>query len=230
MVDNFDLYRHRVAELSSGEFYPVIALKRRKDNPEMDSNVEILFRKNVYTVADLDAVRERAYVVCAQHKARLYIKVNKRNDQDVAEAVLKHVLDAVLHKTPHLVRHAYDHCVGVTNSATNKYFLVDVDHARSLDDLEPVLAELDRLRKLGQSKPYDVLTLKTRSGFHVLAPAFNLQAFKPDLRKPVECTVMKDAETLLFAPAIAIGDAEPRCVAVEGKEDVEEDCAVFDET
>lgn len=208
MVDNFWFLEERLKGLKEGEFYPIVILKRKKDNPTEKKQAKVLYRMNMYSEGDLKKYKASIIQTCKDHNARCYVKINKRNDEDVSGAMVKYVLERHLGKEFKSVREAYDHCVGVTESADVRYYLIDVDVEAIETDmhLESALAEIDKcfanFKLMKRMKEHPIYKLPTKNGAHILAPGFDTKTFEATIQANnfpgITMSIRKDADTLIY--------------------------------
>ena len=205
MIDHFSFLESRLNDLKPGEFYPVIVLKRRKDNPEMKKGCKIVYRTNIYTLNDLNETKVKIIENCRLHNARCYVKINKRSDEKVSGELIKYVLDRHLKKEFHFAREAYDHCVGISDASETRYFLIDVDvEGETTTPIEEAVEEIEKclngLKILKRMKDFPICKLRTKNGYHVLAPGFDSKTFGETVKTfpKITMSIRKDADTLLY--------------------------------
>jgi len=203
-VDNFNLLRPRLHLLQNGDFYPIIILKRKKDNPDMSKQCQVLYRTNIYNIDDYISEKTKIINICHQNNARAYIKVNRRNDREVSATLVKYVLEKHLNSQYDAMRNAYDHVVGTTAVHNNKYYHIDVDSLRPIDidneTVSNIINKLIEFKNNGLMANGDIIRVPTKNGLHILAPAFNVDKFEKEVEKNKITTwsINKDAETLLY--------------------------------
>jgi len=199
MINNFWFLEDQIGELCEGDFYPIMIIKRRKDNPDMNQNCKIIYRTNIYNKEDLQ--QDKLISLCKENNARCYMKINKRSDQIVSQNMLRCVVDNHLKGNYAYMKNAYDHCVGISDASDVRYFLIDIDkieeNTKSINDVVSTIESyLSDLKKNNRMKDGPIYKLPTKNGYHVLAPGFDSREIS---QFPCyEISVRKDAETLLY--------------------------------
>lgn len=213
VIDNFWFLYQRLENPTEGQFYAIHVLKRRKDNPDMSTGCKMIYITSVYNKEDLDERKDKIISMCKENNARCYVKINQRSDKKVSECLLKYVLDNHLKGHYNLMKHAYDHCVGISesNSADVRYFLIDVDkekteetnktHENSKHEtIDFVVTEIEKFlneqKALGRMKDKPIYKLPTKNGYHILTPGFDSR--HKFIFAGWEISVVKDADTLLW--------------------------------
>jgi hypothetical protein len=203
--------------LAKGDFVPFIILKRRKDkgNEDQAKGAQVLMRHNVYSVKDFLAHEDEWMATCTRDNARLYMKVNKRTDKQVAGACLQLVAKLVAEEHYGGMRGAYDHAMGTTPSNEDRCYLLDVDYLADpvgfgrgryeVRDPAKVAAELlARLRDvyaLHKVKLHaEPRVFYTPGGLHIVAPAFDVAAFSLSLdpKKAATAEVKMGTDVLVY--------------------------------
>lgn len=196
-VDNYDALRTHVLSAPAHPlaFWCVILLRRAKDNPDMPPNsVDAVLRLELADWNDFLHTKERVVAACRFHRARAYVRVNRRNRAGVSQALVSEALAAHFAAQFDRQRKLYDHVVGVT-PASRDWVAVDVDDPASTD---AVVATIHQLQLSHRAKPGMVLQIPSRSGHHLVAPPFALDHFKA-VHPAVG--VNKDGDVLLWCPA-----------------------------
>ncbi len=102
------------------------------------------------------------------------------------------------------MRGAYDHCVGVTPGPGQRYSVIDVDPQPGVTDENTVASVLEVLQLVyaHRAQPPDPIpfVLRTKTGSHVIARAFDVDGFRVRLPedRSVSVEVMKDGSTVLY--------------------------------
>jgi len=206
MIDNFDLLSERLILLKNGDFFPIIVIKRRKDNPEMSKGAQIIYRTNISNIDEYNHIKEKLIDICKKNNARAYIKINKRNNKEISENLVRYVVDKHLINEYDKMQHAYDHIIGITFVKKGKYYQIDVDTNIPINPhTNPLVIKI--LQKLTEFKGKkmadgDIIMVPTKTGLHILAPAFDIGSFKKEVEQDINTTydIKQDAETVLYIP------------------------------
>ena len=221
MTDNFTLIKNFISNhttIDSGDFYFVQVLKRRKDNPELKGDVAIVANYFFYSLDDFDTHKAEIVQHCQDNNARCYIRINKRNDKKIAlqtirlaiEDILsgnykpkfevssttdpekslefiKVIVDEIYNKDYSHVKYAHLSACGQFASDPVKKWVIDVDDPTILADITEHLETFTTI----------LLTLPTKSGYHIITPGFNPNLLT-DKFKDVD--LKKDSPTVLYVP------------------------------
>ena len=202
MINNFDQIRTIIEFPDKNSFYFLQVLKRRKDNPDLDKDMEHLSDYYIYSLEQFDDLKERVITQCDSENARAYFRINRRDAKKVAMQVLKRTVDYIMSEDYRAVKNAFASCAGEFHSDPDKKWIVDVDWK----DIPPGIDRelylnvlITEVQKLVSETGRDgtVYTVPTKNGIHVISRPFNLKVFR-DLYKDID--VHKDNPTILYCP------------------------------
>lgn len=206
MVDNFQLLKPLLQFDNPGDFYLVQMLKRRKDNPDMASNMVNVDNFYIRSLNDYEQKEEMIKNSAKIHNARAYIRVNRRNEEKIALFTMSKIANYILSKDYKSVKNAYLSAAGEFNSEPIKRWIVDIDLPEedfqlanhNADIIERTIRELhtecNRNSKQGEYKI--LLNVPTKNGYHIITNPFNLQKFRQMLTLTLD--IHKDNPTILY--------------------------------
>jgi hypothetical protein len=203
MINNLDIVKTLLNFNNPGDFYFLLILKRKKDQPEGErDNHQSVRTIKTYCIESLDHLDRRYEEVkqmCEMFKARAYIHVQKQNHFDVSlnmmVALAQRIQDGNTNQ-----KGLFDSVVGQIKTQ-EKRWIIDVDNV-SMDGFnhDPSQIEMreyiNELQKEAGREPH-MTFIKTRSGFHIITQPFNVMKFKE--RYP-DVAVVKKNPTLLYYP------------------------------
>jgi len=195
MTDNFDLIRNLLTFSSSDDFYFIQILKRRKDNPTLNTDVAVIREYFVDSLEYFDKKREDMIEQAVKNNARVTIRLNKRSYQKIALKMLVDVASKIEQGQFKSVKTSFSSCSGKYSADKDKTWLIDVDS----DDLVKYNMD-DVIFDIGQSLPIGnkVLSkIKSKTGYHLLVKPFDLRTFS---QKYPTLDIKKDNPTNLFIP------------------------------
>jgi len=99
MIDNFDIIKNFIENnvtMEYGDFLFVQILKRRKENPELKKDVNLIDTFFFIDIRDFDDYKEQIVNLCHEHNARAYIRLNKRNADKISLQALKISTDELI--------------------------------------------------------------------------------------------------------------------------------------
>lgn len=216
MINNFNNFTQFLNFDTMDDFYFVQILKRRKDNPEMSVDMQVIDNFFIYNHVDYIAKRPRIIDVCTRHNARAYIRVNRRSLEKTALMTLKKVTDLLISKDYKAVKSAYLSACGENHSEPIRRWVIDIDKVLPphkfdfyIEYVESVITML-HLKANNIGSKYKILgRIETVNGIHLITHPFNLQEFNGYFRTGVLGInqeayplpdIHKDNPTLLYKP------------------------------
>lgn len=195
MTNNFDLIRGLLKFTSTDDFYFIQILKRRKDNPGLNTDVAVVKEYFVDSLEYFDKKREDMIEQATKNNARVTIRLNKRSYQKTALKVLVEVAVRVEQGQFRSVKTAFSSCAGKFSADKDKTWLVDVD-SEDLEkyNMDEVIADINASMPVGDK----VLgKIPSKTGYHLLVKPFDLRTFST---KYPTLDMKKDNPTNLFIP------------------------------
>ena len=195
MVNNSGIIRPMLSFEDKDDFYFVQVIKRRKDNPSMESGQAILGNFYIDSHDDFDKKIPQIITLCDSGNARAYLRVNKRNYRKLAQHFLKRVVDIVFTENCKSLRNSFDSVAGEFHSDPDKKWIVDLDNDKDIA-FDDFCSTLMQLQKEAKRQPM-TMNIPTKNGLHLITRPFNLQVFK---EKYPNIDVHRDNSTLLYCP------------------------------
>lgn len=207
-INNFKLINKYLSFLNDGDFYFLQVLKRRKDNPGMTGDSQVIKNYYIYGYDTFLGIENEVIKLCLDNNARAYIRLNKRNNKKIALQCLKKTTDLIINEDYKAVKNVYESVCGEYHNDIDKKWIVDIDgiHLKYKDEIYKIINELHQ-QIIDPNKPYRILgEIPTKNGFHIITNPFNLQLFKSkyflgkviDMGKQDELAIHKDNPTILF--------------------------------
>ncbi len=195
MTDNFDLIRSLLKFTSSDDFYFVQILKRRKDNPGLNTDVAVIKEYFVDSLEYFDKKREDMIEQATKNNARVTIRLNKRSYEKTALKVLVEVANRIDQGQYKAVKTAFSSCAGKFSADKDKTWLIDVD-IEDLDkyNMDEVIADINASMPVGDKV---ICKIPSKTGYHLLVKPFDLRTFS---QKYPTLDIKKDNPTNLFIP------------------------------
>jgi ABC-type ATPase with predicted acetyltransferase domain len=195
MTDNFNLIRNFLEFTSTDDFYFVQILKRRKDNPGLNTDVAVVKEYFIDSLEYFDKKREDMIEVAIKNNARVTIRLNKRSYKKTALKMLVDVASKVEQEQYKSVKASFSSCAGKYSADKNKTWLIDVDS----DDLakynmDEVINDINASMPVGEKV---LCEIKSKTGYHLLVKPFDLRVYS---QKYPTLEIKKDNPTNLFIP------------------------------
>lgn len=199
MIDNLEQIKQLLNFENEGDFYYLLILKRKKDQPEgeRDNHQSVRTIKS-YCINSINYL-ERRYdeikQLCEMFKARAYIHVQKQNHKDVSLNMMV-ALAQRIQDGNHEQQNLFDSVVGQLKTYEKKW-VVDVD-TKDENELLKIMKLVNRVRPEG-NKIY--ATIPTKNGYHLITGRFDTTEFEKytELQGDVP-DIAKKNPTLLYYP------------------------------
>lgn len=195
MIDNIEIIKKLLNFEDEGDFYFLLILKRKKDQPEGEKdNHQSVRTIKTYCIESIDYLEKRYDEIkqlCEMFKARAYIHVQKQNHKDVSlnmmVALAQRIQDGNLKQ-----KGLFDSVVGQIKTH-EKRWIVDVD-TKDEEELSRIKMVVNIARPEGE-KIY--ATIPTKNGYHLITGRFDVLMFK---NACPEVEIQKKNPTLLYLP------------------------------
>lgn len=207
MINNFKLLESLLHFDNVGDFYFIQLIQRKKDNPEMKRNMNIINNYFVYDIEKYWELEERITHECIMHGTRAYLRLNVRNAKKVAMQTLKKVTDLIISEDYKAVKNAFLSAAGEFHSEEPTRWIVDIDFfegQRVLQYLDNVINCIKNLQDKyinyngSKSSSYKILLqLPTKNGVHIITNPFAINEFK---QKFSDIEIHRDQPTILYIP------------------------------
>lgn len=195
MIDNIEQIKQLLNFENEGDFYFLMVLKRKKDQPEGErdnhQSVRTIKTYCVDSVEYLDKRYDEIKQLCEMFKARAYIHVQKQNHKDVSLEMMMSLAERIKNGQ-HIQKGLFDSVVGQLKTYEKKW-IVDVDTKDDNFRLN-VMRVINKCRPEG-NKIYS--TIPTKNGYHLITDRFDIVEF---MKVFPEISVQKKNPTLLFLP------------------------------
>lgn len=163
-------------------------IKRRKDNPEMDSEAQIIKRYTFETIKDYDRYAGDIEYICKMQNARFYVNPTVKSYKTIAFKVLSAMVNHIGNENYERVKTTYDSVADSdTGIHSKRFWVVDLDDGEGdwrIDDVVKIYKE-DGLY---------ITHTKTKNGYHVVVRPY-------DNRKDT-LSIKKNAYVLLYWPEL----------------------------
>ena len=196
MIDNLELIKPLLNFESKGDFYSLMILKRKKDQPEgeRDNHQSVRTIKS-YCIESIEYLEKRydeIKTLCEMFKARAYIHVQKQNHKDVSLEMMVSLAERIKNGTQNQ-KGLFDSVVGQMKTY-EKRWIVDIDTKD--EDFDRAVQEYINTK----CKPFGMKILAnipTKNGHHLITERFDVMEFQ---KKYPDTDIQKKNPTLLFLP------------------------------
>ena len=196
MIDNIELIKDLLNFENEGDFYFLLVLKRKKDQPEGErDNHQSVRTIKTYCVDSVEYLEKRYDEIkqlCEMFKARAYIHVQKQNHKDVSLEMMVSLAERIRNGQNNQ-KGLFDSVVGQIKTY-EKRWIVDIDSKDNKELLKVKLA-IDSCPPFGKDKI--ISEIPTKNGYHLITERFDVVEFKKHFP---ELDLQKKNPTLLFLP------------------------------
>ena len=204
-LDNYKIIKP-LLEFKEGEFYYIQILKRKKDNPEMDSGEKVIRYYTIESFSDFEKTRPSIIYYCESHRARAYIHPSPRSWKKVSLEMLKDLAIRVSQED-YFCKELFASACGKTH--TKKLWVVDLDiTSESESDFRKYVDSIRGVIQECPPIPENILEVPTRYGVHLISSPFDLKKFRDILKQTnlAEPDIHKNNPTVLYIPRSILGD------------------------
>jgi hypothetical protein len=195
MIDNIELIKPLLNFSEPGDFYMLLVLKRKKDQPEGErDNHQSVRTIKTYCIESIEHLEKRYKEIkqlCEMFKARAYIHVQKQNHKDVSLNMLATLAERI-RDGANKQQGLFDSVVGQIKTQ-EKRWIVDIDVAGNTFSTD-VAKFINSLRPVGLKCE---ALIPTKNGYHLITGKFDVIEFKKQFP---EIDIQKKNPTLLFLP------------------------------
>jgi hypothetical protein len=196
MIDNLNIVKTLLNFNNPGDFYFLLILKRKKDQPEGErDNHQSVRTIKTYCIDSIEHLEKRYDEIkqlCEMFKARAYIHVQKQNHSDVSLDMLALLAERIKNGVKNQ-KGLFDSVVGQIKTQ-EKRWVVDVD-TKDKQFLRDITMDLMEIQPVGNKIEK---VIPTKNGFHLITCKFNVMEFK---EKYPDVQIQKKNPTLLFLPS-----------------------------
>ena len=206
MTNNFDKIREYVAELGIPEkydtrcdlYFDVQLIRRGKDHPGLPAANYTFKAYYIDCLENFDKYKEEIIKCCEMFGLRAYVAVNVKSKYKAClETIQKYAYNLTNGESRKPWRVFASVCGG--QDGEEKRWVVDCDDCNNLEDFVLTTKKIIRWCDSKYDDPI-VITIPTRSGYHIITHPFNLQKFNEffkdtDYEKP---EIKKNHITLLY--------------------------------
>lgn len=159
---------------TNDDYYFLQILRRKKDNPDNESNSTIIKSYYIKNIEYLEKKYDEIIKLCDMFNARASLRLNKRSFRKTSLMAMEIMLKNGIMEGWEFSRRAYDSAAGKHHNDKNKKWIVDIDNNPSYDTINEFKSFISECEPIG-NKIIDIL--KTKSGAHIITKPFNTKKF-----------------------------------------------------
>lgn len=195
MINNLEQIKSLLNFKEDGDFYFLLILKRKKDQPEGEKdNHQSVRTIKTYCIESIEHL-ERRYdeikQLCEMFKARAYIHIQKQNHKDVSLHMMVELAQKIQNQQ-HNQKALFESVVGQLKTH-EKRWIVDLD-TKDENEVVRMTTVINATRPEGDKIES---IIPTKNGYHFITKRFDVMMFKniyPDV------DIQKKNPTLLYLP------------------------------
>lgn len=202
MINNAHLIRPLLKFESPNDFYFLQILKRRKDNPDLERDMNVLGDFYIYSLEQFDNLMPKIIKICNDENARAYFRLNRRDAKKVGLQMLKRITDLIISENYRPIKNSYASIAGEFHSDPDKTWLIDIDWI----DYENFPGAIDKIKEIISNLQIEakreplMIEIPTKNGFHIITRPFNISKLNQLLimGKLPQMDSHKDNPTILY--------------------------------
>lgn len=202
MINNIEIIKPFLIFNSPDDFYVIEIIKRRKENPTLETGSMHVNNYFITSMKELDKYMPDIKAICDATNSRAYINLNSRSFKMVALHLNKKMGEILINGDYQYARKAYISEVHSHTNQKDKLWVVDVDW---VDIISPtnkngkyiyseMESEILKLQEDTGVEPF-IVKVPTKNGVHLISKGFNLKKFS---EKFPLIDVHKNSPTLLY--------------------------------
>ena len=196
MINNLEIIKGLLNFSENGDFYQLIILKRKKDQPENErDNHQSVRTIKTYSIENISYLEKRfdeIIKLCELFKARAYIQINKQNHKDVSLDMIIALAERFKNKQFNQ-KNLFDSVVG-SLKIYEKRWIVDIDNNDEYYDKNIQQFINQKCNPIGMKI---IANIPTKNGHHLITEKFDVKEFKKEYP---DVDIQKKNPTLLYLP------------------------------
>ena len=199
MINNIEKIKELLNFTNIGDFYFLLILKRKKDQPEGErdnhQSVRTIKTYCIESLEHLDKRYDEIIQLCEMFRARAYIHVQKQNHFDVSLTMLSTLAQKIQNGNNNQ-KGLFDSVVGQLKTH-EKRWIVDVDN-KGEENLSKIIKLINSV-KPEEGKIETIIP--TKNGYHLITKRFDVMEFNKYMSLQGEVPeIQKKNPTLLYYP------------------------------
>jgi hypothetical protein len=198
MIDNIEIIKNLLNFENEGDFYPLMVLKRKKDQPEGEKKHHQSVRTiKTYHISNLEYLDERYDEIkrlCEMFRARAYINVQKQNHKDVSLNMMVELAERI-RNGHHIQKYLFDSVVGKMKTRESRW-VVDVD-TKSWVTAHAIHQFINEGVRPDDNDKIEAV-VPTKNGYHFITKRFDVKKFSEQYPN---IDIGKKNPTILFIPS-----------------------------
>jgi len=196
VVDNLKQIKSFLQWDTNNDYYYVEITQRKKDNPDLERNSNIIHSYRVTSETHLDILMPELIMLSIHYNARVGINLNRKSFKKAAYRTVKKMADQMCDDEFKNVQTAYEMSSGGNVNNGQKYWILDMDNATECD--------LDLMMAIDcyEPNPYSnkaLAVVHTKTGYHIITKPFRVDQFRKDYPNH-SFEIKRNNLTILYIP------------------------------
>jgi hypothetical protein len=195
MINNLEQIKSLLNFKEDGDFYFLLILKRKKDQPEGEKDnhqsVRTIKTYCIESIGHLEKRYEEIKQLCEMFKARAYIHIQKQNHKDVSLHMMVELAQKIQNQQ-HNQKALFESVVGQLKTH-EKRWIVDLD-TKDENEVVRMTKVINATRPEGDKIE---CIIPTKNGYHFITKRFDVMMFK---NVYPHTDIQKKNPTLLYLP------------------------------
>ena len=179
-VNNYNIIKSFLTFESEDDYYLLQVIKRRKENPDMETGEKVLRTVYVTSIEKLERMWSDLTTLAEQNNARVYINLNVKSMKKTSMLAMKELAGRVMDDNFKGAYHIFDSAAGQCGASRDKKWIVDLDYDPKTFKMRysDYIDSAKRTINLCQPEGDKVLgVIPTLNGCHLITSPFNMAEF-----------------------------------------------------
>lgn len=173
-IDNINLIKPLLKRESENDFYFIQIIARKKDIEWFTGNNRVIKDYYIHSLEQLEKRYDEIKKLCNEFNARAYIRLSRRNTEDIARDIIVLIWDAFRNNS-------YNHLRKIYSTACwqslwlDKFWIIDIDWPQDWFEIKSIIDNTYNLNPIWDKK---ITIIPTKNWMHIITKPFDLQKFK----------------------------------------------------
>lgn len=184
MTNNFEVFRNYMLEngipmyqKDMGDlFFQILVMRRGKDYPDLPAANYTFKIYYIDCIENYDKYKDEIIACCDIFNLRAYISVNVKSKEKMSKLVSNRFTLNIFNNEYKKPWRVFDHCFGKLQNKSKDVWIIDVDDDKDMEYINSLIGLMNSCDSKYEN--VHVMTIPTKSGYHILTRPFNLKQFK----------------------------------------------------
>jgi hypothetical protein len=186
MIDVFEQIKPLLSFNTPDDFYYLQVFQRRKDMANgAKKNTIIIKDYYIHSLEYFEKKYPEIKALCNFFNARAGLRLNKRSFKKVSFRTMLNITSQMMQEDFHSTKQSFSKACGQCHNDNEKKWIIDVDE-KDLTLVE-VIKEFVNTQCRPEGEDKFIITLPTKSGYHIITRPFDKSQFKKAFDLDIQC-------------------------------------------